>query len=106
VQQQNQETAHSNALRIEGVLSDHPVISSMGRGGGHYATLSIRPTGVVGKGLTAQNAVWPVIVYRSPGVELMKSAMPGDIVQLRGAIQGAHFIVPRTTGRVDVILFD
>jgi hypothetical protein len=106
VQQEKSRQNTAEAVFIEGVVSDHPVISSFGGKSDHYATFSIRPMTAVGKDINAQNAVWPVIIHRLPAVELMRSTMPGDIVQLRGAIQGAHFVVPRTTGRVDVILFD
>lgn len=106
MQQEEIKADKSANIYIEGVVSDHPVISSMGGKAGLFATLSIRPMTSVGSDINAQNSVWPVIVHRSPAVDLMRSAMPGDIVQLRGTIQGAHFVVPRTTGRVDVILFD
>ena len=94
----------SEAISIEGVVANTPIISKIGDKTDQYATLSIRPLTSVGTDVSSQNAVWPVIVHRLPAVELLRSTMSGDIVQLRGVIQGAHFVVPRTTGRVDVIL--
>mgnify|MGYP001627759197 CR=1 FL=1 len=88
---------------VEGVLNDDIRIESF-LGGKSFATCTIRPTGPVGESALAQNSAWQVVIHRAPAVEQMKAALPGDIVEIHGVVEAGRILVPRTNGRVDILL--
>ena len=90
-------------LRIDGVIVDQPVIQPFGKNR-RYATCTIRTVGAVGSGHSAQNATWSVVVHRQPAVEQLCAADPGDLISLHGIVQTGQIIVPRSNGRIDLIL--
>lgn len=90
---------------VEGVLTGEPEIGSM-PGGAAFASCSIRTAGPVGAGEDAQNTTWQVVVHRLPAVEQMKAALPGDILEIQGVVTAGRVLVPRTSGRVDILLSD
>ena len=90
-------------IEIAGVLLDHPGFGRMANGREH-ATCAIRVLDPVGEPPLQANLIWPLIVLRPPAVELLRAAMPGDVLDLLGTIQTGRILVPRTHGRVDVLL--
>lgn len=101
----NAETISEDLIYAEGVLTQAPEIGRM-PGGGAFAACRIRTSDPVGDGDDAQNTSWQVLIHRLPAVEQMKAAIPGDILEIRGAVADGRIIVPRTSGRVDILLSD
>jgi hypothetical protein len=97
--------SNENPTIFEGYLAEEPKIGAL-PGGKSFASCTIRITrGGTGTPLS-ENLVWPLIVHRSPAVEMMKSAYPGDFLEIRGILQGSSIVVPRTDGRIDILLAD
>jgi len=92
-----------DTILIEGILNDDVAIGSF-LDRRPYATCTIRANGPVGKSSLAQNTTWHVVVHRQPAVEQMKAALPGDLVEIHGVIEAGRILVPRTNGRIDILL--
>ncbi|MFZ3584621.1 hypothetical protein ACOI1H_21030 [Loktanella sp. DJP18] len=90
---------------IEGMLASQPEIGTM-PGGASFATCMIRTSGIVGDGEASQNTTWSVVVHRLPAVEQMKAARPGDLLEIHGVVAESKIVVPRTNGRIDILLTD
>lgn len=90
---------------VEGILVSTPEIGQM-PGGAAFASCAIRTSGPVGAGDDAQNSTWQVMVHRLPAVEQMKASLPGDILEIQGVVTAGRILVPRTTGRIDILLSD
>lgn len=92
----------SPLVRITGVLLDEPCIGRLG--GACFGSCTMTSIEPVASDLWAQNACWRLIVHRQPAVELLRAAMQGDVLEVRGVVRGPLIIVPRTEGRLDVLL--
>jgi len=90
---------------VEGVLASAPEIGRMA-GGAAFASCTLRASGPVGEGQDAHNATWNVIVHRQPAVEQLKAAIPGDVLEIHGVADAGRILVPRTAGRIDILLSD
>jgi hypothetical protein len=90
---------------FEGYLAEEPVIGSL-PGGKHFASCTIRLTRGGANTRLSGNLVWNLIVHRPPAVEMMKCAYPGDFLEIRGVLQGSSIVVPKTDGRIDILLAD
>ena len=95
--------ADAHLVSVVGVLIDKPIFGSLSDGA-RFANCLLRPCARVGCGPLAENTVWPLIIHRQPAVELLRAAMPGDILQLRGVVERGRLVAPRTGGRLDVFL--
>lgn len=89
-------------LAITGMLFDEPAVGRLGLAS--FGSCIIKSIGPVASGPWAHNACWSLVVHRQPAVELLKAAMPGDVLEVLGVRRGAVIIVPRTRGRLDVLL--
>lgn len=90
---------------IEGMLTSMPEIGML-PGGSSFATCMVRTCSPVGTGDNRQNTTWSVVIHRQPAVEQMKAARPGDLIEIHGIVSDAKIVVPRTIGRVDILLAD
>jgi hypothetical protein len=90
---------------VEGVLIDTPTIGEM-PGGRKFAACQMRTSSPIGDGPEKMNTTWTVAVHRGPAVEMMKAARKGDILRMRCILQSGQAIVPRTDGRIDLLLAD
>lgn len=95
----------SDLIDIEGVVTGVPTIGEM-PGGRKFASCTLRTSASIGNGPDRDNSTWAVAVHRGPAVELMKAAREGDILRMRCIIQGGQMIVPRSDGRIDLLLTD
>lgn len=97
-------TSSSSTCRpISGVLASEVRIGCL-PGGRTFATCVVFVSEPIGHGLLRTNPSWPVVVHRTPAIELLRAALQGDVLEMWAVEQDGWIIVPRSAGRVDVLL--
>jgi len=96
------EAGHDQLVAITGMLFDEPALGRLGLA--TFGSCTLKSIGRITSDPFARNSCWSLIVHRRPAVELLKAAMPGDVLEVLGVVRGAVIIVPRTEGRLDVLL--
>lgn len=103
ITKQNAPARDPDLIEIEAIIVDHPAFGSLGDGR-DFATCMVRSTGPIGQNPARRNDVWPMIVHRQAAIEILRAAMPGDLLELRGVPNAASLIIPRSSGRIDLLL--
>lgn len=69
-----------------------------------FATCEVELEPPEGLGWWSLNPIWLIVVLRLPAVQLLRSAVPGDRLEIRGMAEDGRIVVPATAGRVGVLL--